>query len=172
MSEETVKGVFNDDGTQLFPDAVMIRAQVSPSAVFPQHPLEDGSSISDHRIFKQIKIALSVILKPETFQSTLAEINAAYVGTDSLTVVTRSGSYSNMYIESDPHDEQATMFDTVAIILNLVEVQFATTVYTTLPASSVSVASNASTTKTGQKQANDASSSQTSAAYDLFFGAQ
>jgi len=165
-----VVGVYNDSQTQLFANARAVKAAVKPSAKFPEHPLESGATIGDHRIFLPVEIELSVILDPEDYQSTYQQIKAAFTGTSSLTVCTRVDTYKDMYILALPREETADLFDTVAISLRLKEIPLVEAQYQQLPAAKVKTKRHASTVKTGQKQPAPATPPQSSAAHDLFKG--
>lgn len=167
-----VVGVFDEDFNQLFPDARAIRALVREGSKLMRHPVESGVTITDHRILNPNEVQLSVILRPENYTDTFQDIRAKYLEAKVLSVQTKTGSYSNMLIEDMPHDETSDMADTVAIGLKLTEVQFVTAQYAQLPEKQVKKKSNASTVKTGQKQASTPTPKQNSAAYDLIYGSK
>jgi len=167
---QDVVGVFDQDLNELFEDARAVRALVRPIKKVMKHPLEDGDTITDFRVFEPVTIELSVILRPETYQDTFQQIMDAYRSDSLLTVQTKVASYGNMTITEPPHDETPDMADTVAVALKLEGVRFVTPQYAPLPASNVKKSSNASTVKGGQKQGQEASPKKSSAAYDLIFG--
>lgn len=167
---QDVVGVFDSGLTQLFVGARPIKATVKPTAKLMEHPIEDGASITDHRVFQPIEIELSMVLTPETFMDTHKEIVAAFGSKTPMSVQTKADTYSNMYITEIPHDEEPDVYDTISVALKLREAQIVTAQYAALPPSKVKKKANSSTTKTGQKNSSDASTKQGSALHDLIFG--
>lgn len=163
-----VVGVFDSGFQQLFDGARPLRALIREGSKLPEHTVETGATIGDHRVFLPVLIELHMILTPENYQDIFQQIKTAWKDTAALSVQTKADTYSNMFIEEMPHDEQAEMFDTVAVAVKLKQVRFVNAQYAQLPPSKVKKKSNASTTKTGQKQATE--SKKSSAAYDLIFG--
>lgn len=167
---QDVVGVFDASLNQLFVDARPIKAMIKPTSKFMDHPGETGITITDHRIFQPVEIELSLILKAATFRDTYQQIKAAYIALTALSVQTKADTYSNMYIIDMPHDEDPELFDTISLALKLREVNLVTAQYAQLPASQVAKKSNSSTTKTGQKNAGQATQGQESILHQLFFG--
>lgn len=165
-----VVGVFDSGFQQLFADARPIRALVREGSKLMEHPVESGATITDHRVFLPVLIELHMILTPDSYQDTFQQIKTAWKELNLLSVQTKSDTYSNMLIEELPHDEQPEMFDTVAVGLRLRQVILVEAQYAQLPAKEVKKKSNASTVKTGQKQATTTTTKKSSAAYDLIFG--
>lgn len=172
-----VVGVFDSNLAQLFQTARPIKAMVKEESKLMEHPGETGVSITDHRIFQPVEIELSLILKPEGYRDTYAQIKAAYTQLTPLSVQTKTGTYANMYVLAMPHDEDPDFFDTVAIALKLREVILVAAQFSQLPAGQVAAGangskSNSSTVKTGQKTTTPATPQQESILHGIFFGGQ
>jgi hypothetical protein len=100
MSQDVV-GIFDADFNQLVPEGRPIKATVTMPSKLMEHPLEDGSTVSDHRIFQPTEIEFSLIADYELAQ----RFEAIYRQTDTITVQTRAATYDDMVIESMSHDE-------------------------------------------------------------------
>ena len=170
MATEDVVGVFDQNGNELFEDARSVRAQVIPRAKVPKHTLETGATTSDHVIFENIEIQLSVICTPDTLQDTFGQIKNLYDNPQLVTVVTTVDSYDNMLLAGYPYNNTAEMADTVAIGLKFSEFPMVQAQTGALPASMVKNPSDASTVKTGVKNAGEPTTQQSSTFYDLLFG--
>jgi len=155
-----VIAVFDNSGNQLFSGARPVKASVKPSAKMMQHPVESGYLITDHRVINGIEITLNIILDPEDYYDTYQQIGQAYVGNNSLVVQTRTGVYYPMYIKSLPHEETPEMYDTVSIILELIEVIVVQSSTQQLSASSVANPASTPTVAKGAQQGTAATSSQ------------
>jgi hypothetical protein len=94
--------IFDDDFIQLFPGARAIKAIVKEQSKVMEHPLEDGATITDHRVILPIEIELSFILKPEDYQDTYNQIKQYYLDATLLNVQTKSGVYQNQLIQAMP----------------------------------------------------------------------
>lgn len=120
-----VVGVFDQTSfDQLFSDARPVRANVRESAKVMDHPLETGTTISDHHVINPKNIELTMILSSEFYSSTFQQIRGAFVNATLLSVQTKAGVYQNMIIQEVPHQEDPDMFDAITITLNMREVLF------------------------------------------------
>lgn len=158
---ELVTAIYDEDGDALFETATVVRLTLAPSNRFAEHTLEDGTVIADHKIVQQKRASLNITLSPDDYKSVYQAIKAADTNNTALTVQTRVDTYSDMYIESYPHEESAAVFDTVALVVGLVELKFATSETTALTTSDVADASDADTTDRGVQQAEDVSGGST-----------
>ena len=119
--------IFDDDFIQLFPGARAIKAIVKEQSKVMEHPLEDGATITDHRVILPIEIELSFILKPEDYQDTYNQIKQYYLDATLLNVQTKSGVYQNQLIQAMPHEENPDQYNTLVLAINTKEVLFALT---------------------------------------------
>lgn len=151
---------------QLFPDARPFKVQVVPNSKFMEHPLETGATITDHRVIQPLEIELSVFLTSrgnlQDYRSVYAQLKQAFDAADLLTIQTRTSSYPNMVIYEMPHNEDADMFDAVAVAVKLREVKYVEPKYASLPASQVADKQQSSTVARGEQQTSTASSQETS----------
>jgi hypothetical protein len=136
----------------MFSSARPMTASVYEFADIMEHPLETGSVIADHIVFRPTEIELPLICVGETaYRSTYAAIKATFSAGTLLTIRTRTGSYPNMVITDLPHDETPDAFDAVAIRLRLREARFVTP-KTGLSADQVTDQSQTSTVDRGNQQ--------------------
>lgn len=153
-ASQDVVGVFQQDtSVQLFTGARPIKAKINTSASVMTHPVEDGSTITDHKVINPVEIELSLILSLEDYRSVYQAIKSLFEKSTLLTVQTRSGTYRSMIISSMPHDEDADLYDAIALALKLTEVKFAK--YVTGKAPKVSAPKdkrNSKTSNGGKKQ--------------------
>ena len=170
-NSQDVVGIFDEDFNQLFETSEAMRALVNETAKAMEHPMESGAVNTDHIVFLPTEISLSIILDSEDYRDVYQDIKAKWKAAATLSVQTKTDTYTSMLIVACPHDEETDMFDTVGIGVKLRQIIVVTAQYSKLPAKSVKKPSNSSTTKTGQKTPTPASAPKTSAAYDLIFGA-
>lgn len=153
-----------DTGEQLFAEAESMKANVGPLSKIMDHPLEDGSPVSDYKIILPVTIELGLLVSAQDSGSTYATIRDAFLASTYLTVRTNADTYENLVIEGMPHDESPDMFGMLAIGLRLREVQLVTVAYQALAAKDVAQPTDQSTVNTGEKQGSN------SALYDLASG--
>lgn len=152
-----VVGVFDSDFNQLFPEGRPIKATIKETAKGMEHPVEDGSTITDHRVIEPTEITLTLVLVGEEYPDTYGTIKALFLKSDLLIVQTKTGSYPNMMIVEMPHDETADVFDGIPMELQLREVQLVTAQFQALPPAAVQPGANgrgkrnASTVKRGEQ---------------------
>jgi hypothetical protein len=121
------------------------------------HPVEDGTSVTDHKVINPIDIELSMIINSADYRSVYQTIKQHFIKSTLLVVQTRTDVYRSMIISAMPHDEDPAIFDSVTIAVKLSEVKFATFTAGTAPkVSSPKNAKNSKTQATGKKQPTDA----------------
>lgn len=172
-----VVGVFDQNYNQLFSGARPISAKINPVAKMMVHPLEDGTSIADHRVIQPVDAELSVILDPDEYVDTYNAIKSVFNGLSPVTLQTRVDSYPNMYICEMPHDETAAVFDTITMILKLTQaliVTSATIIATPAAATNSATVSNGNQNGTTQTAPTGGNGTGTtgSAAYGWFYGSK
>jgi hypothetical protein len=153
-----------DSGLQLFTSAEAMKANVGPLSKIMDHPLEDGSPVSDYKIILPITIDLVMLVNAASYDGTYQAITQAFQDSTFLTVRTNANTYEDMVIEGLPHDESPEMFGMLQIGLRLREIQLVTVQYQALGAQDVANANDQSTVNTGEQQPQ---SSNNSAAFDI-----
>lgn len=118
-----------DTGEQVFALARPMQANVYEVAELMEHPLEDGSAVTDHIVYKAVEIELPLIITGADLASVFAEIRELYWAGEVLSVQTRAATYDSMVIQAIPHDERADELDAVTIALQLKEAKFIKTQY-------------------------------------------
>lgn len=141
--------VFDQDFNQLFRDARAIKATIKEEAKVMEHPVENGTIITDHRIILPVEIDLAMILLPDVYQDVYEQIRQYYFSSTLLTIQTKSGIYNNQLIAAMPHEEDPDQFDVITLALSLKQVQFVTAQYGVIPKQP----KNNTTVKRGTQQA-------------------
>lgn len=168
---QDVVAVFDTDFNQLFPDARPMKATVKEIAKLMKHPVETGATITDHRIIMPIGITLAMVCTPATYPDTYNQIKQVFLGNATVQVQTNTGLYSNMLIGKMPHDETIEHFDTIAISLELEEVQFVTAQTSALPDAPVNGGNkNGKAATTTETSAATGNVQKSTAAYSLLYG--
>jgi len=116
--------VFDQNFNQLFVQARSIKAIVKEQSKLMEHPLENGATLTDHRIIQPIEIELSLILASADYQDVYKQIRQYYLKAGLLVVQTRAGLYENQLIEAMPHEEDPNMFNALTIALKLKQILF------------------------------------------------
>lgn len=144
-----VVAILDSNYGQLFAKARAIKATIIRDSKAMEHPLETGSTITDHRIILPTKIELSMLLTSEDYSSVYQQIRDCFISGELLIVQTRADSFTSMIIEKMPHDETPELYDGIALALSLKEAFFVQPQF-----SSVKVArpKDSNTVKQGQKQ--------------------
>lgn len=141
-----------DSGLQLFTSAEAMKANVGPLSKIMDHPLEDGSPVSDYKIILPITIDLIMLVNAASYDGTYQQITQAFQDSTFLTVRTNADTFENMVIEGLPHDETPEMFGMLSIGLRLREIQLVTVQYQALTSSDVANTNDQSTVNTGEQQ--------------------
>ena len=155
-SADVVAIIDANSGRQLFADARPLKVTVAESAKLMSHPVEDGTNIIDHRIILPIGLSVSCVLRAETYRETYQEIRRIFRESVRLTVQTKTDTYTNLYLQDIPHEEDPALFDTITMIIQLVETQIATVQILALPPAAVTSPDDTSTSDRGEQTTTDA----------------
>lgn len=124
---QDVVGIFDAETfDQLFPFAVTMRLQLNPTSKIPQHPLETGEVRIDTRIPMPIEGQLLLIPDLDLVEPSdiYGQIRTVYNAGKLFTLVSKAGTFENMFITGMPHDETPDMQDSLQIILRVSEALF------------------------------------------------
>jgi len=125
-ASQDVVGIFDSASfNQLFTNARAIKAKVNENSSVMSHPVEDGSTVTDHTVILPIDIELSMIISSADYRSVYESIKSYFIAATLLIVQTRSGTYRSMIISNMPHDEDPEMYDALTMAVKLQEVKFA-----------------------------------------------
>jgi hypothetical protein len=155
-----------DTGVQLFTSAELMKANVGPTSKIMDHPLEDGSPVSDFKIILPVSLELGLLIDTSNFDGVYQEIMDAFLDSTFLTVRTNADTYEDMVIEALPHDETPEMFGMLQLSLRLREVQLVTVQYQALQSTDVATTTDQSTVDRGEQQPQTSNS----ALYDITKG--
>ena len=137
-------------GRQLFEGGRPMSLAVGESSKLMAHPREDGSSQIDHKIDLPVTISIPMIMRAEDYRRTYNELRQARIAGTRLTVQTKTFTHTDMFLESIPREEDPSRFDTISVIVNLVQAQIAQTRIQTLPPAAVANPPDSSTVDRGQ----------------------
>ncbi|WP_058913343.1 phage baseplate protein [Entomohabitans teleogrylli] len=152
MAEKTeVYGIYSDKFALRFDKMILLKASVMREAKLMEHPLEDGSTIADHRILQPVEIEIPVLLPAGDYTSLYREINQAWIDTELFNIHTRVGIFKSMAFAAMPHDENPDQVDVIPMVLRFKEVRLVTTQYQALPARKVARPRDQSTVSRGEQ---------------------
>lgn len=160
-----VVAVLDKSFRQVFADARPMKASVKEESKVMQHPVENGTSVVDHRVLIPVEIKLSMLLSGDSYRNTYQQIKQYYLRAELFTVQTTADTYQNMLIASMPHEESPELSDAIAMEIAFSELKIATTKYSASGGSGSGSGSNQNprdnpTTGRGQQQGPAASTSQ------------
>lgn len=128
-----VVAVYTQDFNQVFAQARPLKVVVKEEAKVMEHPVENGTIITDHRIILPVEIELSMLIRNADYPDVYQAIRQFYLNATLLVVQTKVGIYDNQMIASMPHEEDPEHFDTITLALKFKQVQFVTPVYGVVP---------------------------------------
>lgn len=152
--------ILDDQYFHVLQEAKIVDVRVKPNARNMEHPVEDGSIITDHRILLPVEIDLTVILNDANYADTYASILQYYLDGTLLVVQTKVSVYENMIITEIPHSESSDMLDAIPMIISFKQVQLVSAQYNINPKKQA----NTNTVQKGTQQGTTANSDQSSKA--------
>lgn len=160
-----------EGGAQVFAAARPMRATVYERADLMEHPLEDGSVITDHRVQRPTEIDLPLFIPggPD-LKTVFAEIRQLWTDGTVLIVQTTAGTYGSMILTDVPHEEHPDAINSITVGLRFREARFVKAAYGGLAKAKVKAKPKASTVKGGAKQTTAATGPQSAKASDTMKG--
>jgi hypothetical protein len=146
-----VVAIYNASQEQVFAKAIPMKASINRQSQQFEHPLEDSTVITDHRVILPIEIQLSMTIPNGRYKDVYEQIASAFINGDLLEVRTKAATYTNMVIQAMPHDENAERFDAIDMIISLKETQFESVSIEVLPFNEVVRKDQSSSVDRGQQ---------------------
>lgn len=120
-----------DTKAQVLASMRPMRGRMYDTSELMDHPLEDGSQITDHAVKRLVEIDLPLMLTgtPEELKQSWAELQRLYDDRTILIVQSRVRVYTSMVLKDIPHDEDPEAMNGVAIGVRLREARFVSASY-------------------------------------------
>lgn len=150
-SNEDEVAVFDNAWNQAFPAARPVKVTVSPMSRLMDHPVENGSIITDFRVIMPTQLELSLVCSSEDYRSVYQQIKSAYLSGEVFSIIDKADTYFDMIIQGTPYDLSTEMMDGIMVGVRFREVRLVNTQYQSLPVESVSNANDQSTLNSGMK---------------------
>lgn len=152
MAEQTeVYGIYDASFVLRFEKMQVIKASIVREAKMMEHPLEDGSSVADHRVIQPTEIEMPVLLPAGHYRALYQEINKAWLGVELFYVHTRAGIFKSMALAAMPHEENPEQADVIPLVLRLKEARLVQTQYQALPPRRVARPADQSTVRRAEQ---------------------
>jgi hypothetical protein len=148
-----VTAILDSGGNQIFETVGVLSLSAASSKVYPQHTLENGVAITDHEFDLQDRVTLRCVLSPDDYVDVYQRIKKAFRQSVAFIIQTKVETYSNLYIETLPHEEDAK--NTVLLSLDFVQQRFQSVRIDTLPSSSVANQADSDSQNAGNKRPSD-----------------
>jgi len=128
-----LNAIYDENYTPIFVGADQLKVEVLPTAKIMSHPLEDGSTRSDHIVYNPVELQIEVSLTGANYKDVYSEIFQFYSTGTTIVVSTKTDNYENQLIDELPHEESPDVFDGITLTIKTKEVRFAATGTTVLP---------------------------------------
>ena len=151
-----VVAVYDVNFNQVFFGARPIKLALKEEAIFFKQPLEDSTVRTDHIIFSPVEAILTAILTGDQYRDVYKQVKQLFTSQTQLIVQTKVETYENMYIQSMPHNEDASLYDAIIMNISIMETLVAGSTSTFQPANE----SDSTTVDRGQQEATTATESQ------------
>lgn len=137
---------------EVFQNVLYIEGSATDDLKMMEHPKEDGTAIVDH-VIDDAKSATVKLQIDDDDSTSLNEILDIYRSRTPLTIKIKNEVFTNLCISSKPVKADVEHYNTSVYDLSFKEVMEAQTTYIKMSVPQVKAPKNASTVKTGQKQA-------------------
>lgn len=141
-----------DTLAQVFVNARPLAGEFEEFADLMEHPLEDNTVVTDHKVQQPVNITLPLVLAGPTARDTFEEIRQLWRDGTLLIVQSRAAEYPSMVLVAPPHGESSETGDVLTVQIRLREAKFVKAVYGGLAPAKVKDKTKASTAKRGTQQ--------------------
>jgi len=141
-----------------FPYARPLRLRVIDRAKVMKHPVEDGTTMTDHVVIEPVRIEIQMIFIRD-YRDTHAQMRQAFQDAKLFTVQTKADTYESMVISEFPHEEDTDFWDVLVCNLRLSEARIIKPEYGELSQDKTANSSDASTVNRGSQQTTQTTSS-------------
>jgi hypothetical protein len=159
--------VLDENLTEIFTNAELMRATIREESRPMEHPIETGAIITDHRVIMPVEINLSILVEYQYVKDVYNQIKQIYNDGKFVIVQTRSADYRNQFIMALPHEESAEREGVIVIALRLKEAQVVSSQSSGVQVSP-SNPSNESTVDSGIKEPKEPTNSSALASFTGF----
>lgn len=137
-------------GNEVFEDANIMSFSVKQRTDLPQHPLEDGAMVVDHRVKIPNEVTVSFMLTKDVYRSVFNQMQDYYTNAKLIDIHMRTAIAYKMAILEMPHEENPDYYDAIPISLTFRNITFVQPSQGTMTAGNVRDANDANTIKQGQ----------------------
>ncbi len=146
-----VVAILDSDGVEILDTITNIGVSVSISKTFAQHSLENSEVVVDDQYDNPDQLTLRVILNPSDYTSVYKQIKEYYEAITNFTIQTKVDVFTDMYLMGMPHEEDPSMFNTIAMNLSFTQQIIVESTTTSISVADVSNAGDSDTTDSGSK---------------------
>ena len=105
LTNKKAVALFDENDQEVLTDCVIHTVEITDEARLAEQPLEDGTNISDHKVFMQKEASLVVYLPEDGYASSVSELYDLYNKNKFLKLQAKSNVFSNLQIVGLPHRE-------------------------------------------------------------------
>ncbi len=105
LTNKKAVALFDENDQEVLTTCVIHTVDISDEARLAEQPLEDGTNISDHKVFMQKEATLVIYLPEDGYASAVSELYDLYNKNKFLKLQAKSNIFSNLQIVGLPHRE-------------------------------------------------------------------
>ena len=105
LTNKKAVALFDENDNEVLANCDIHTIEISEEARLAEQPLEDGTNISDHKVFLQKEATILIYLPENDYSSAVSELYELYKNNKFLKLQAKSSVFSNMQIVGLPHSE-------------------------------------------------------------------
>ena len=105
LTNKKAVALFDENDREVLSNCDIHTVEISDESRLAEQPLEDGTNISDHKVFLQKEATVLVYLPESDYSSAVSELYDLYNNNKFLKLQAKSRVFSNLQIVGLPHNE-------------------------------------------------------------------
>lgn len=153
---DELENVYDDtaifvDGLRVYSNIGIMRLVTNETAEIVRQPLENGTSVADHKIDNLTSLTMLIVLPSDDYRNVYESMRNDFIAGTIFSIKTKLRFFDSMVLEGIPTQVDGESPDKIELVASFSEYRYFPSELAALPPSKVADKTNASTVKRGSQ---------------------